>query len=103
MHWAFKQFLKLAYNQIILTLPTSFVQLAGYNLTYFVTFADPKYVLTHYKTEQCRRPLRLCRQGYACPSYHNPRDKRRSPAIYKYRSAMHSDLLLMHTSLELFN
>jgi len=24
VHWAFKQFLKLAYNQIILTLPTSF-------------------------------------------------------------------------------
>jgi len=46
---------------------------------------DPKFVLTNYKTELCRRPLRLCRQGYACPSYHNPRDKRRSPVVFKYR------------------
>lgn len=47
---------------------------------------DPMYVLIHYKTEACNRPLRLCRQGYACPSCHNPRDKRRSPAQFKYRS-----------------
>uniref|UniRef100_A0A8W7PLM4 Unkempt zinc finger domain-containing protein n=1 Tax=Anopheles coluzzii TaxID=1518534 RepID=A0A8W7PLM4_ANOCL len=28
---------------------------------------DTNYVLAHYKTEQCKRPPRLCRQGYACP------------------------------------
>jgi len=43
------------------------------------------YVLVNYKTEICRRPHRLCRQGYACPSYHNLRDKRRSPRTHKYR------------------
>ncbi|CAN7945976.1 unnamed protein product, partial [Ixodes hexagonus] len=48
--------------------------------------ADTKYVLTNYKTEPCKRPPRLCRQGYACPQYHNSRDKRRSPKRYKYRS-----------------
>ena len=52
---------------------------------------DPKwnvtdYVLTNYKTEQCRRPPRLCRQGFACPQYHNARDKRRNPSLFKYRS-----------------
>jgi E3 ubiquitin-protein ligase UNKL len=52
---------------------------------------DPKwnetsYVLINYKTEHCRRPPRLCRQGFACPQYHNARDKRRNPNIYKYRS-----------------
>ncbi len=52
---------------------------------------DPKwnetsYVLTNYKTEQCRRPPRLCRQGFACPQYHNARDKRRNPNLFKYRS-----------------
>ena len=46
---------------------------------------DPHYVLINYKTEQCHRPHRLCRQGYACPSFHNPRDKRRSPKVFKYR------------------
>ncbi|XP_076305639.1 RING finger protein unkempt-like isoform X2 [Tachypleus tridentatus] len=39
-----------------------------------------------YKTEPCKRPPRLCRQGYACPQYHNNRDRRRSPKIYTYRS-----------------
>ncbi|XP_046394378.1 RING finger protein unkempt [Ischnura elegans] len=52
---------------------------------------DPKWqdtncVLANYKTEPCKRPPRLCRQGYACPQYHNSRDKRRSPRKYKYRS-----------------
>ncbi|XP_073996998.1 RING finger protein unk isoform X2 [Rhodnius prolixus] len=47
---------------------------------------DTNYVLSSYKTEQCKRPPRLCRQGYACPQYHNSRDKRRSPRKYKYRS-----------------
>lgn len=52
---------------------------------------DPKwnetsYVLTNYKTEQCRRPPRLCRQGFACPQFHNARDKRRNPSLFKYRS-----------------
>ena len=52
---------------------------------------DPKwnetnYVLINYKTEQCKRPPRLCRQGFACPQYHNARDKRRNPSIFKYRS-----------------
>lgn len=48
-------------------------------------FSDTNYVLANYKTEQCKRPPRLCRQGYACPQYHNSRDKRRSPRKFKYR------------------
>ncbi|XP_053607396.1 putative E3 ubiquitin-protein ligase UNKL [Plodia interpunctella] len=47
---------------------------------------DTTYVLSSYKTEPCKRPPRLCRQGYACPQYHNSKDKRRSPRKYKYRS-----------------
>ncbi|CAG0886231.1 unnamed protein product [Darwinula stevensoni] len=47
---------------------------------------DSNYVLVNYKTEPCKRPPRLCRQGYACPQYHNNRDKRRSPKKHKYRS-----------------
>ncbi|KAJ9578701.1 hypothetical protein L9F63_005063, partial [Diploptera punctata] len=47
---------------------------------------DTSYVLASYKTEPCKRPPRLCRQGYACPQYHNSRDKRRSPRKFKYRS-----------------
>ncbi|XP_077299258.1 RING finger protein unk isoform X2 [Arctopsyche grandis] len=47
---------------------------------------DTNYVLSSYKTEACKRPPRLCRQGYACPQYHNSKDKRRSPRKYKYRS-----------------
>ncbi|XP_072932255.1 RING finger protein unkempt isoform X2 [Epargyreus clarus] len=47
---------------------------------------DTNHVLSSYKTEPCKRPPRLCRQGYACPQYHNSKDKRRSPRKYKYRS-----------------
>ncbi|XP_041977966.1 RING finger protein unkempt isoform X2 [Aricia agestis] len=47
---------------------------------------DTNYVLSSYKTEPCKRPPRLCRQGYACPQYHNSKDKRRSPRKCKYRS-----------------
>uniref|UniRef100_A0A158R621 RING finger protein unkempt n=1 Tax=Syphacia muris TaxID=451379 RepID=A0A158R621_9BILA len=47
---------------------------------------DQVHVLSCYKTEQCRKPARLCRQGYACPFYHNAKDRRRPPALYKYRS-----------------
>ncbi|VDM43476.1 unnamed protein product [Toxocara canis] len=47
---------------------------------------DQVHVLSCYKTEQCRKPARLCRQGYACPFFHNSKDRRRPPAIYKYRS-----------------
>ncbi|OQR71615.1 RING finger protein unkempt-like, partial [Tropilaelaps mercedesae] len=47
---------------------------------------DTNYVLGNYKTEACKRPPRLCRQGYACPQYHNSRDKRRPPQKFKYRS-----------------
>lgn len=47
---------------------------------------DTQYVLINYKTEQCKRPPRLCRQGFACPQYHNARDKRRNPSLFKYRS-----------------
>lgn len=46
---------------------------------------DTNYVLSNYKTEPCKRPPRLCRQGYACPQYHNSKDKRRSPRKFKYR------------------
>lgn len=51
----------------------------------FSTSPDTAYILAHYKTEACKRPPRLCRQGYACPHFHNIRDKRRNPRIYKYR------------------
>ncbi|KAI1301869.1 RING finger protein unkempt [Halotydeus destructor] len=47
---------------------------------------DSTYVLANYKTELCKRPPRLCRQGYACPQFHNNKDKRRSPKQFKYRS-----------------
>uniref|UniRef100_A0A0K8SK27 C3H1-type domain-containing protein n=1 Tax=Lygus hesperus TaxID=30085 RepID=A0A0K8SK27_LYGHE len=47
---------------------------------------DAPYVLLWYKTEQCKKLPRLCRQGFACPQYHNSRDKRRSPRKYKYRT-----------------
>lgn len=48
-------------------------------------FSDTTYVLGNYKTEQCKKPPRLCRQGYACPYYHNSKDRRRSPRKHKYR------------------
>ncbi|XP_031567579.1 RING finger protein unkempt homolog [Actinia tenebrosa] len=47
---------------------------------------DTNFVLSNYKTEQCKKPPRLCRQGYACPYYHNTRDRRRSPRKFRYRS-----------------
>lgn len=47
---------------------------------------ESSFVLTYYKTEPCKRPPRLCRQGYACPFFHNNKDRRRSPKQYKYRS-----------------
>ncbi|KAM3725604.1 RING finger protein unkempt [Dirofilaria immitis] len=47
---------------------------------------DQVHVLSCYKTEQCKKPARLCRQGYACPFYHNSKDRRRPPAVHKYRS-----------------
>lgn len=48
---------------------------------------DSNYVLANYKTEQCKKPPRLCRQGYACPYYHNSKDQRRNPRKHKYRSS----------------
>lgn len=48
--------------------------------------AETAYVLGNYKTEPCKKPPRLCRQGYACPYYHNSKDRRRSPRKHKYRS-----------------
>ncbi|KAF0881240.1 UNK protein, partial [Crocuta crocuta] len=47
---------------------------------------DGSFVLGSYKTEPCPKPPRLCRQGYACPHYHNSRDRRRSPRSFQYRS-----------------
>ncbi|XP_009872880.1 PREDICTED: putative E3 ubiquitin-protein ligase UNKL, partial [Apaloderma vittatum] len=47
---------------------------------------DTNFVLFGYKTEHCTKPPRLCRQGYACPHYHNSRDRRRNPRKFKYRS-----------------
>uniref|UniRef100_A0AAY3ZXR8 C3H1-type domain-containing protein n=1 Tax=Denticeps clupeoides TaxID=299321 RepID=A0AAY3ZXR8_9TELE len=47
---------------------------------------DNSYVLDYYKTELCKKPPRLCRQGYACPYYHNSKDRRRSPHKHKYRA-----------------
>ncbi|XP_020942517.1 putative E3 ubiquitin-protein ligase UNKL isoform X12 [Sus scrofa] len=47
---------------------------------------DTNFVLGSYKTEQCPKPPRLCRQGYACPHFHNSRDRRRDPRRFPYRS-----------------
>ncbi|TNN14786.1 RING finger protein unkempt, partial [Schistosoma japonicum] len=52
---------------------------------------DPKWnemfhVLACYKTELCKKPPRMCRQGYSCPFYHNGKDKRRAPDKFLYRS-----------------
>lgn len=49
-------------------------------------WSDSTFVLTNYKTELCKKPPRLCRQGYACPQFHNGKDRRRSPRLFKYRS-----------------
>jgi len=49
-------------------------------------WSDTPYVLACYKTEPCKKPPRLCRQGYACPQFHNNKDRRRSPKKFKYRS-----------------
>ena len=51
----------------------------------FLSILDSSFVLTYYKTDPCKRPPRLCRQGYACPFYHNNKDRRRSPKTFKYR------------------
>ena len=50
-----------------------------------INIADTAFILAFYKTEACKRPPRLCRQGYACPHFHNIRDKRRNPRVFKYR------------------
>ncbi|XP_061411500.1 putative E3 ubiquitin-protein ligase UNKL isoform X1 [Lethenteron reissneri] len=47
---------------------------------------DSNFVLANYKTDPCKKPPRLCRQGYACPYFHSSRDRRRSPRLHKYRS-----------------
>ena len=49
------------------------------------SLSESSFVLTYYKTEPCKRPPRLCRQGYACPFFHNNKDRRRSPKHFKYR------------------
>ena len=43
-------------------------------------------MLNFYKTESCKKQPRFCRQGYACPHYHNAKDRRRNPKKFKYRS-----------------
>ncbi|EGT49408.1 hypothetical protein CAEBREN_08203 [Caenorhabditis brenneri] len=53
----------------------------------FLAFPEADSVLSRYKTEVCQKPARLCRQGYACPSYHNSKDRRRPPSQYNYRTA----------------
>ena len=51
-------------------------------------YIDSSFVLTYYKTDICKRPPRLCRQGYACPFYHNNKDRRRGPKVFKYRCVL---------------
>ena len=51
-------------------------------------YIDSSFVLTYYKTDICKRPPRLCRQGYACPFYHNNKDRRRGPKLFKYRCVL---------------
>ncbi|VDD81646.1 unnamed protein product [Mesocestoides corti] len=50
------------------------------------TWNDMLHVMARYKTESCRKPPRMCRQGYSCPYYHNGKDKRRMPDRCYYRS-----------------
>ncbi|KAF3853072.1 hypothetical protein F7725_013760 [Dissostichus mawsoni] len=38
------------------------------------------------ESQLCKKPPRLCRQGYACPYFHNSKDRRRSPHKHKYRA-----------------
>ncbi|KAL7056658.1 hypothetical protein AAHC03_021206 [Spirometra sp. Aus1] len=45
-----------------------------------------RHVMARYKTELCKKPPRMCRQGYSCPYYHNGKDKRRMPDRWHYRS-----------------
>lgn len=63
---------------------------AGRERTSFVVedpvWQEQSHVLACYKTEPCKKPPRLCRQGYACPFYHNAKDRRRPPGLLKYRS-----------------
>ena len=33
-------------------------------------------ILTSYRPQPCKKPPRLCRQGYACPQFHNNKDRR---------------------------
>lgn len=61
------------------------INYSPFSIHFNLYFLDTNYVLSNYKTDQCQRPARLCRQGYACPQYHNSRDKRRNPRKYKYR------------------
>lgn len=65
-------------------------QVPNASLSLLVCFnsLDNNYVLSHYKTELCKKPPRLCRQGYACPYYHNSKDRRRSPHKHKYRCSI---------------
>lgn len=60
-------------------------EISGLFLLIVDLFTDRNFVLAGYKTEQCTKPPRLCRQGYACPHYHNSRDRRRNPRKFKYR------------------
>ena len=69
------------YSALPPSLPPS---LDKYSFTVYF-FAESSFVLTYYKTEPCKRPPRLCRQGYACPFYHNNKDRRRTPKKSKYR------------------
>jgi len=84
-----QQFLHFLYvhRMLFVMMAFSYITTVKVCVCVFLWHEDPLYVLMHYKTEPCRRPHRLCRQGYACPSYHSARDKRRSPCTHKYRSA----------------
>ncbi|XP_033630575.1 putative E3 ubiquitin-protein ligase UNKL isoform X1 [Asterias rubens] len=57
-----------------------------WQVTFHSPTPDTNFVLANYKTELCKKPPRLCRQGYACPHCHNTRDRRRSPHKFHYRS-----------------
>ena len=52
--------------------------------------SDRDYILRNYKTQPCKRTSsstsRSCRQGFACPLYHNAKDRRRSPYASTYRN-----------------
>ncbi|VDM33120.1 unnamed protein product [Hydatigera taeniaeformis] len=72
----------------LLIVPHQEVKVAAFDSLHgFISCSENMlHVMARYKTESCRKPPRMCRQGYSCPYYHNGKDKRRMPERCFYRS-----------------